>query len=139
MLFVLVLYIYHIKTIICFRSRVYERGGRGDHDPGAHEGPIMGPVGFRGPSRGPIEMTLRNQYVEDRRLFFWEILRKRWHFSFKNFFCGDHIRIQTKLWHFPRLFWSSQNRRSVIFELTPVPRSALGAPVSNTLLSCVCA
>ena len=39
-------------------------------------GPIMGPVGFRGPSggpmgfRGPIEMTLRNQYVEDRRPFF---------------------------------------------------------------------
>ena len=39
-------------------------------------GSIMGPVGFKGPSRGlmgfrgPIEMTLRNQYVEDRRPFF---------------------------------------------------------------------
>ena len=36
----------------------------------------MGPVGFKGPSRGlmgfrgPIEMTLRYQYVEDRRPFF---------------------------------------------------------------------
>ena len=34
-------------------------------------GPIMGPVGFRGPRRGPIEMTLRNQNVEDRRPFFF--------------------------------------------------------------------
>ena len=57
----------------------------------------MGPVAFRGPSRGPIEMTLRNQYVEDRRpfiiiiiIFFFgdhiKILRKRWHFSLKTFF-----------------------------------------------------
>ena len=30
--------------------------------------------------------------------------------------------------HFLRLFWSSQNRKSVIFELAPGPRSALGAP-----------
>ena len=39
-------------------------------------GPIMGPVGFKGPCRGrmgfrgPIEMTLRYQYVEDRKPFF---------------------------------------------------------------------
>ena len=36
----------------------------------------MGPVGFRGPSkgpmgfRGPIAMTLKTEYVEDRRPFF---------------------------------------------------------------------
>ena len=30
--------------------------------------------------------------------------------------------------HFLRLFWSSQNPKSVIFELAPGPRSALGAP-----------
>ena len=46
------------------------------------------------------------------------------------FFFGDHIKIRTKLWYFSRLFWSSQNRRSVIFELTPDPRSAIGAPAS---------
>ena len=56
-------------------------------------------------------MTLRNQYVEDR----------------KSFFFGDHIKIQTKLWHFPGLFRSLQNRRCVIFERTPGPRLALGA------------
>ena len=33
--------------------------------------------------------------------------------------------------HFLRLFWSSQNRKSVIFELAPGPRSALGASVSR--------
>ena len=30
--------------------------------------------------------------------------------------------------HFLRLFWRLQNRKSVIFELAPGPRSALGAP-----------
>ena len=33
-----------------------------------------------------------------------------------------------KLRHFLRQFWSSQNRKSVIFELAPGTRSALGAP-----------
>ena len=33
--------------------------------------------------------------------------------------------------HFLRLFWSSQNRKSVIFELAPGPRSALGAHARN--------
>ena len=75
----------------------------------------MEPVGFRGPSRGPIETTLKTQFVEGRRPFF----------------LGDHIKIRTKLWHFSRLFWSSQDLRSVIFELTPGPRSALGAPARN--------
>ena len=34
--------------------------------------------------------------------------------------------------HFLRLFWCSQNRKSVIFELAPGPRSALGAPGRGT-------
>ena len=75
-------------------NRAYERGGGRDNDPGAHwlkGGAIMEPVGFRGSSRGPIDMTLRNQHVEDRRAFFFfsrhlKILRKRWHFSLKTFF-----------------------------------------------------
>ena len=40
------------------------------------------------------------------------------------------MKIRTKLWHFPRLFWSSENRRCVMFELAPGPRLALGAPGS---------
>ena len=101
-------------------------------------GPIMGPVGFRKPCRGPkdfrgpIEMTLRNQHVEDERRFFLrshQNLEKTVAFFLEDlFFFGDHIKIRTKLWHFSRLFWSSQNRRSVIFELTPDQRSAIGAP-----------
>ena len=53
------------------------------------------------------------------------------------FFFGDPIIIRTKLQHFLRLFWSSQNRKSVIFELAPRPRSAPGAPaqkLANILL-----
>ena len=47
------------------------------------------------------------------------------------FFYGDHVIIRTKLRHFLPLFWSSRNRKSVIFELAPGPRSALGAPESK--------
>ena len=60
-------------------------------------------------------MTLRNQHVRPEDLFFF----------------GDHIIIRTKLRHFFRLFWSSENRKSVIFELVPGQRSALGAPSNN--------
>ena len=113
-----------------------------------------GPMDFR----GPIEMILRNQRVRSEDLFwgfffgdhlistgktvrifgedlfFLEInkfrpekpLKFRWRF----FFFGDHIIIWTKLRHFLRLFWSSLNRKSVIFELAPGPRSALGAPAN---------
>ena len=77
-------------------------------------------------------MTLRNQYVEDRRPFF---LRSHQNpgkivafFREDLYFFGDHMKIRTKLLHFPRLFWSSLNRRCVIFEQAPGPRLALGAP-----------
>ena len=57
--------------------RATERGGRGYNDPRAHR--LWGPMGFRkaagfsGPSRGPIEMTLRNQQVRPEDFFFLEI------------------------------------------------------------------
>ena len=52
--------------------------------------------------------------------------------SVKTFFFKDHIIFRTKLWHFVLLFWTSQNRKSVIFELAPGPRLALGAPKPNS-------
>ena len=92
------------------------------------------PMDFRGPSRGPIEMTLRNQHVKTEDLFlFWR--------SYQNpektvacfledlfFFLEITSKSRTKLWHFLRLFYSLQNRKFVMFELAPGPRSALGAP-----------
>ena len=72
----------------------------------------LGPMDFR----GPIEMTLTNQFVEKRRRFFL-----------------DHIKIRRKLWHFLFPFWSTQNQRCLIFELTPGPRLALDAPGCPTL------
>ena len=60
-------------------------------------GPIMGPVGFRGPSR----MTLRNQYVQDRRPFFlWrshENPEKTAAFFLEDIFFEDRIKIQRQL------------------------------------------
>ena len=107
----------------------------------------MGPVGFREPSgwpmgfRGSIKMTLGNQYVEDQRpflflFFFWDwrifcywrrfFLIEDLFFDWRPFF-GDHIKILRKLCHFPRLFWSSQNWRCLIFELISGTCLALGA------------
>ena len=79
----------------------------------------LGPMEFRGPSRGPmgfigpIEMTLTNQFVEDRRPFFFlEITSKS----------GENCAIF--------LFcFGIQNQRCLIFELTSGQRLALGAPV----------
>ena len=75
---------------------------------------MRGPMGFRkaagfsGPSRGPMSSKgAHRNFGED--LFFLDIL---W----------------TKLRHCLRLFWSSQNRKSVKFELALGLRSALGAP-----------
>ena len=96
-------------------------------------------------------MTLRNQHVRpfflkspnfDRKnrynfredLFFsiWRSpnfdRKNRYNFGEDLLFFGGHIIIRTKLRHFLRLFWRSQNRKSVKFELAPGPRLALGAP-----------
>ena len=58
---------------------------------------FMGPVGFR----GPIEMSLRNQ-LEDRRPFFWR----------------SHQNPETTV-AFSSSVLDAQNRRCLIFELTP--------------------
>ena len=61
---------------------------------------VTGLVDFRGPSRGPIKMPLKNECVEDRRSFFLrsnQIPEKTVRFSLKTFFFGAHIEILTKL------------------------------------------
>ena len=52
----------------------------------------------------------------------------------KTFFFGDHIIFRTKQRHFLRLFRTSRNQNSVIFELALGPRSALGAPEWSSLV-----
>ena len=78
-------------------------------------------------------MTLRNQHVKTEGLFlFWRSHQnpeKTVAFFLEDlFFLAITSKIRTKLWHFLRLFWSLQNRKSVMFQLAPGPRSALGAP-----------
>ena len=105
-------------------------------------------------------MTLRNQHAKPKDSFFFGdhliLTEKTVRFSVKIFFfCfGDHLVwtektvrisvktcfffgvhiIRTKLRHYLHLFWSSQNRKSVIFELAPGLRSALGAPDKTTVM-----
>ena len=89
-------------------------------------GPMRRPMGFSDSSRGPIEMKLRkNQHVKPEDLFFFFgdhliSTRKTVRISGKTFFFFEII-FRTKLKHFLRLFWTSQNRISVIFELAPGP------------------
>ena len=79
-----------------------------------------GPIEFRGPIRGPMdfrglmEMTLTNQFVEHRRSFFL-----RFHQN------------PEEIVAFSSSFLEFTNRRCPIFELTPGPRLALGAPANN--------
>ena len=69
----------------------------------------------------------RGDFLKD--LFFLEITgfrsEKPWKFRRR---LGDLIIFCTTKQHFLRLFWTSQNHNSVTFELSPGPRSALGAP-----------
>ena len=101
-----------------------EEGAGGYNDPGAH-GPYA--------RKGPIKISLKTFFFH----FFGDHLiltEKTVRISVKNlFFFEDHIIIWTKLRHCLRLFCSSQNRKSVIFELAPGPRSALGAPAPLVL------
>ena len=134
------------KTILWWHAGPPRRGeAGGTMTPGAID--FRGPMGFRkavgfsGPSRGPMSSRgahrkdTENSACEAWRPFFFILLEitkfrpeKPSKFRWKPFFVfGDHIIIRTKLRHFLRLFWSSQNRKSVIFELAPGPRSALGA------------
>ena len=127
--------------------RAYERGGsvgqwpRGPWILGgpswgllASTGPAEDPWALEGPSKWHWEVSMWK--TEDLFFFFGnhiKIRTKLWHFSVKTFFLGGRSpQIQTKPWHIPRPFWSLQNWRCVIFELTPGPRLALGA------LICLC-
>ena len=80
----------------------------------------MGPVGFGGGQQmahglqRTHENDTENSVCGKPKTFF--------------FVFGDPIKIVRKVWHFSRLFWSSQNRRCLIFKLTPGPRLALSAP-----------
>ena len=85
----------------------------------------------RGPwaEEGPIEISTCGL----KTFFFWDHListGKIVRISVKTFFFWDHLLFRTKLQQFLRLFWSSQNRKSVRYELAPGLRSALGAPVN---------
>ena len=102
-------------------------GGRGDNDPGAHRLQRGHEL-----ERGPKEITLRNWHVKPEGLFFGDHListEKTVRISVKTFFLffGDHMISRTKLQHFLRLFWTSQNRNSVIFELASGPLLVPGA------------
>ena len=112
--------------------------------------------------RGPIQMTLRREgpiEIACEDLFFFgdhlisagktvKISVKTFFFLFgdhlisagktvkilvKTFFSGDHIIFRTKQQHFLRLFWTSQNRNSVMFELAPGPW--LSAPMGTSGMS----
>ena len=122
-------------------------GGTMTLGPMDFRGPIRRPMGSRGTHHGARWLQsaqqkahgLQRAHQNDAeksvcgrpKIFLFgdhiKILRKLWHFPWRPFF-WDHIKIWTKLWYFPRLFWSSQNRRCLIFKLTPRPCLALGAP-----------
>ena len=93
----------------------------------------MGSVGFRGTSRRPIERTLRNQFVKNRRPFF---LLRSYQNSDKSaaffledlFFLGDHMKDKTVAF-FPSVL--EFTKPEVIFELAPGPRLSLGAPAGD--------
>ena len=87
----------------------------------------------RGPSKWPWEISmwgLKTFFFGDHQISTGNTVK----ISVKAFFFGDHIIIRTKLRHFLRLFWSSQNRKSVIFVLAPGPRLALGGPGCATTI-----
>ena len=102
------------------------RGGAGEYNDrgvyglyGAHEGAL----GLQGGLFGDNFFGNFGDYLNSTG--------KTIRISVKTFFLGgDHIIFRTKLQNFLRLFWTSQNRKSVIFELAQGPRSALGAPAS---------
>ena len=139
------------------REVQWSRGSLTLGGPWASGRPLASAGSAEGPwaREGPIEMTRRNQHVRLEDLFFWDHLiltgetvrisvqtfffrdhlfstRKTVGILVKTFFFfffGDHIIVRTKLRHFLRLFWSLQNRKSVIFELAQGPHVRLSAPL----------
>ena len=111
-------------TVSLYRAT---RGGAGGTmTPGPMRGPLVsvGPAELeRGPSKRHWEIAWRTFF------FFWDHLfstAKTARISMKTFFFffEDHIINRTKMRHFLHLFLSSKNRKFVIFELAPGPRSA---------------
>ena len=121
-------------------SRATERrGGQGGiMTPGPMDfwGPMRLPMGFRKAQKGPIkwhlEMSMWDPLFGDHLIWTEETVR----IPVKNFFFWDRIIIWTKLRHCFRLFWSSQNLKSVIFQLAPGLRSALGTPAGERRPNC---
>ena len=111
-------------------AKAAERG-RGDNDPGAHEGAygLQGIPSWGRWIQGAQQRAHRNDTekstCEARRSFFFgdhlNSTEKLVRISVKTFFFGDHIIFRTKMRHFLRLFWISKNRKSIIFELALGP------------------
>ena len=107
-------------------------------------GPSRGPMSSRG---GPFKWHWEISMWRLKTFFFWKspnfdqkkLFEFRWRpflfffcfrdhliltgktvkISVETFFFGNNIIFWTKLQHFFRLFWTSQNRKSFIFELAP--------------------
>ena len=97
-------------------------------------GPIKGLMGLKGPMRGANELHRAHRNEKSKTIFFFlkslENPEKIVPFRLKDLFFifGNHMKIRRKLCHFPCLFLIALNRRCVIFELSPGPPLALGAP-----------
>ena len=117
--------LHHLFIAPVQTSRATERGGKGGYnDPGDH-GLLGGPWASGRPMAlaAPAEDHLISSEKNVR------LLVK----TFFSFF-GDYIIFRTKLRHFLCVSRSSQNRKSVIFELAPGPCSALGPPANQFAL-----
>ena len=103
--------------LLDFPAQGHREGGAGGYnDPGAHgvwgDGPQEGPWA----RKRPIKISVKSKFFGDHLILTEKTVR----ISVKTFFFGDHIIIWTKL--------QFTNRKCVIFQLAPGPRSALGAP-----------
>ena len=104
--------------------RASKRGAGGTMAPG--------PMVFRGHMRRPNGLHRAHRNETPKTFFFWRSPEFRQTNRFNSgedlFFFWDHLKIRRKVSHFPCLFWTAQNQRCVIFELSPGLPSALGAP-----------
>ena len=96
------------------------------------------PMGLKGPMRGPNGLYGAHRNETPKTFYFLlgdhlNLDRKTDSISVKTFFCfGDHLKIRRKVCRFPCLFWTAQNQRCVIFELSPGP-PWLSAPLGQTI------
>ena len=119
-------HLHSFKSISALTSRASERGGRG--------GGTMTP--------GPIQISLRSERPIEIARVDYVTCRSR-HVGRKNrrnsgedlfffFFFGRSRQFSAQTAPFSPSIWTSQNQNSVIFELSPGPRSALGTPANQT-------